>query len=111
MVTAESILSMVRAVQAALPRPQLSEIVVSHSIVSREEDWSGVRSPSRAKRRRAKHPQRIVVKDVPAVLVIGRTMYMHPVKWREMLARSDLRTEPGYSLHGDSLMGIPVRFR
>jgi len=45
------------------------------------EDWSAVRSPGRARRRRAKHPQRIryYFKPDPQVYVMGDTVVMHPV--------------------------------
>jgi hypothetical protein len=45
------------------------------------EDWSQVRSPGRAKRRRSRHPQRIryYYKPDPKVWRIGDTLVMHPV--------------------------------
>lgn len=45
------------------------------------EDWSGVRSPARARRRRKQgHPQRMVSRQVPSreVYQVGDTLVMHP---------------------------------
>lgn len=45
-----------------------------------QEDWSGVRSPSRAKRRRKKHRQNIRIWYPPRKdgFMIEGTVYMHP---------------------------------
>lgn len=60
-----------------------SRIIEDRNLVDHVEDWSRVRSPSRAaRRRRHGHKQNIVTRTVPqqAVFMIdgGRTMVMHP---------------------------------
>lgn len=58
-------------------------------MVDRTEDWSDVRSPSRARRRRARgFPQRIKVEVIPkkGVLVLGDKMFMHPAVAMELRA-------------------------
>jgi hypothetical protein len=42
------------------------------------EDWSQVRSPGRAARRRKKYPQRIRIYFKPAAYRIGDTLFAHP---------------------------------
>lgn len=65
-----------------------------HLTLPPREDWSGVRSPGRARRRRAKgYPQRIrfVCDPNPNALVTADTMFMHPVtagKFRAELSRA-----------------------
>jgi hypothetical protein len=64
-------------------------IVESWLMVERIEDWSGVRSPSRARRRLKRgFPQRIVIREVPKKEAIsidgGRTYYMHPITARAL---------------------------
>ena len=59
-------------------------IFESWLMVERIEDWSGVRSPSRARRRLKRgFPQRIVIREVPKKEAIsldgGITYYMHPI--------------------------------
>lgn len=45
-----------------------------------DEDWSGVRSPGRARRRRALgYPQRIVVTPKKEAYRVGRMLVMHPL--------------------------------
>lgn len=54
-------------------------IVENDMLVKTSEDWSGVRSPGRARRRRAKHRQNIRIVGVPADPVqMGDTIFMHP---------------------------------
>lgn len=55
------------------------------NMVDPVEDWSEVRSPGRARRRRARHKQRIRIVYVPKpeIYLIGSTLFMHP----DMLAR------------------------
>lgn len=50
------------------------------------EDWSGVRSPARARRRMKKHRQNIryIPLPDPAVYVINNEMHMHPEVWRKL---------------------------
>lgn len=64
------------------------QIIESDLMVDTHEDWSQVRSPSRARRRRHKHPQRIVVTYTPKkdALVMGNRMVMHPVMVAELRA-------------------------
>lgn len=57
-------------------------IVESVLMVDRHEDWSRVRSPSRARRRmKYGHPQNIRYYDVPKkeALQMGGTLVMHPL--------------------------------
>lgn len=59
-------------------------------LVDHVEDWSEVRSPGRARRRRRQgHPQRIRIVAVPRreVLVIEGVMYAHPVVVAEIAAK------------------------
>lgn len=50
------------------------------------EDWSGVRSPARARRRRAKHPQRIRIIQVPdeKIYIAKGQIICHPAIAREL---------------------------
>lgn len=63
-------------------------IIEDINMVDYREDWSQVRSPSRALRRRKRgHRQRIVIRSVPRkdVFVIGNhTMVMHPTVAAEL---------------------------
>lgn len=64
-------------------------IIESWEMVDSVEDWSRVRSPSRAaRRRRYGHPQNIRVLLVPKKEAIstdgGRTLIMHPEMAREL---------------------------
>lgn len=73
------------------------------------EDWTDVRSPGRARRRRAKHPQRIrVQRGLPAILRVGPVMYVHPEKWAALVRKADMRTIPGEGRV--ELYGVPVTF-
>jgi len=62
------------------------KVMTSYRMVDRVEDWSRVRSPARAKRRRQKHPQNICVylKPKPDALRHGNTLYMHPETYRAL---------------------------
>lgn len=62
------------------------EIIEDSSLVDTHEDWSEVRSPGRARRRRAKHPQRIKVTYTPktTAYVMGNTAFMHPAMARAL---------------------------
>jgi hypothetical protein len=57
--------------------------IESEAMVDQVEDWSRVRSPSRAERRRRQgHRQNVRIVTTPkkeAVSLDGRTFYMHPV--------------------------------
>lgn len=60
-----------------------ARIVEDRSLVNMVEDWSLVRSPGRARRRRRLgHPQNIIIRAVPKTEVFsidgGRTLVMHP---------------------------------
>ena len=52
------------------------------------EDWSGVRYPTRAARRRRKHRQNIVLRHVPRpeFFIFGQTIVAHPEMMRKLLA-------------------------
>lgn len=62
-------------------------VVLNPSMVVPDgEDWSRVRSPGRARRRRKKHRQNIRVKYKPDTKIFqydGRMM-MHPAIWEEL---------------------------
>src|SRR5687767_6387259 len=62
-----------------------------HMVDGPFEDWSRVRSPSRARRRRAKgHPQRIRIYFTPkkeAMSLPGGKIVMHPQRARELRDR------------------------
>lgn len=79
------------AILRQAPTPHITgEIVESAWLVDRVEDWSEVRSPSRAARRRQQgHPQRIRIVETPRrdVLVIKGVMYAHPVVVAEIRAQ------------------------
>jgi len=62
-------------------------VILNSSLVDTEEDWSKVRSPSRAARRRKQgHQQCIQFISKPKidVYVTGQTMIMHPATWSKM---------------------------
>ena len=66
-----------------------ARIIEDRNLVDAVEDWSRVRSPSRARRRRKRgFPQNIVFRQVPKKEVYsldgGRTLVMHPDIAREM---------------------------
>jgi hypothetical protein len=74
----------------------MSRIIESLDMVDGPfEDWSAVRSPARARRRRHKHPQRIRIFYKPKLNVIhfpNGDMVCHPVvaqKWRLQLAKQE----------------------
>ena len=62
----------------------VDDVVMSKTI----EDWSNVRSPGRAARRRWKHKQNIVLHVVPKeeVLQFGDRLIMHSVMLRKLEA-------------------------
>lgn len=65
------------------------QIIESLSMVDYVEDWSRVRSPGRAARRRRQgHRQNIEVRAVPRMEALsmdgGRTIVVHPEVGREM---------------------------
>ena len=62
------------------------QVFLDRNLVDYVEDWSRVRSPGRARRRRKKHPQRIVMRAVArkeAYRFQGK-LFMHPDMWREL---------------------------
>lgn len=55
-------------------------VVTPYATLGEEYDWSGCRSPSRARRRhRQGHRTRLVVRPKPACFEAGGRMYIHPV--------------------------------
>lgn len=55
------------------------DIVESVYAVKREEDWSRVRSPSRARRRMKRgHRQNVVVTEKPAAYMMNGKLFAHP---------------------------------
>lgn len=68
------------------------QIVTDRNMVERVEDWSEVRSPSRAERRRRRgFPQRIKVAVKPSnkVITIGNRAIMHPDMYAEFRRRME----------------------
>lgn len=61
-------------------------IVEDASLVDTVEDWSRVRSPGRARRRRHKHPQNVRSVHVPkkTAVMFGNTLFMHPEMARRL---------------------------
>lgn len=61
-------------------------VVETLNAVERTEDWSEVRSPARARRRRAKYPQRIKVVEKPCAFEDqrSRTLFVHPALMIEL---------------------------
>lgn len=55
-------------------------IIEDSNMSDAAEDWSGVRSPSRAARRRKKHRQNIVIRHVAKrdVIATADALIMHP---------------------------------
>jgi hypothetical protein len=89
------------AVDKVAAIPPRMEIHRNLFLTITEEDWSDVRSPSRAKRRRAQgHKQRIRYVQVPDpnFHTIGNQVYGHPVTVQKLLDRlpaSDIPTVYG----------------
>lgn len=70
-------------------------IIESLAMVDHVEDWSKVRSPGRARRRRRKYRQNIRIVAVPRPEAVsidgGRTLIMHPEtarRLREMISKT-----------------------
>ena len=65
-------------------------VVENPSLLVSYEDWSQVRSPARARRRRHKHPQRIVIrqKPDPTIYRMDNTLILHPAV-ADQLKRGD----------------------
>lgn len=72
-------------------------IIESLAMVDQVEDWSRVRSPGRARRRRRKYPQNIRIVEVPKKHALsadgGRTLIMHPEMARELRRAIDNRSQ------------------
>lgn len=69
-------------------------IVETEAMADVVEDWSRVRSPSRARRRRHKHRQNIVVTHVPrrGILVADGKIFCHPAVARQI--RENVTVQP-----------------
>ncbi len=68
------------------------EIVTDLNMVDRFEDWSDVRSPSRAERRRRRGFQqriKIVTKPSRKVITIGNRAIMHPAMYEEFRRQTE----------------------
>lgn len=65
--------------ERTLPGPTF-EIIENPVLVVTTEDWSRVRSPGRARRRRGKHRQNIVITGRPSteIYVVGDMIVCHP---------------------------------
>ncbi len=72
-------------------------IIEDPNLVNIVEDWSDVRSPSRARRRMAKHRQRIAYVRVPKpdafVIEARREIVMHPDVAAKLRANVDALTD------------------
>lgn len=69
-------------------------VFTDQTLVNAIEDWSGVRAPSRARRRRKYgHPQNIQIRHVPKpdVYVFNGTIIGHPETIKEMFRRANER--------------------
>lgn len=67
------------------------DIRTSEHLTETVEDWSGCRSPSRARRRlRQGCPQRVktVTRPRPGGVVINGVVYMHPIEFDKLKART-----------------------
>lgn len=64
-------------------------IIEDTSMVDPYEDWSRVRSPGRAARRRNKHKQNIVIRYKPKsdIYQVGNKLIMHPEMAKEFKQR------------------------
>lgn len=65
-------------------------------MVDIKEDWSRVRSPARARRRRWKHKQNIDIVHVPKpeAIRMGNKVYMHPEMAAELRRQVASTTPP-----------------
>ena len=68
-------------------------IIEDPSLVETIEDWSRVRSPGRARRRRWRHRQNIEIRCEPSAEVFrqGNVMVMHPVTAAKLRAEIEKR--------------------
>ena len=88
----------------------IPRFVESELLVDRVEDWSGCRSPSRARRRHKQgHKQHVVMVDVPkpGAYQIGNEIFIHPftmAKVRKALSENVERRMD------DAMMGALGRF-
>ena len=67
-------------------------VVAVPDMVDIVEDWSRVRSPARARRRRwLGHPQRVVARKAPmrCVLQIGGVLHMHPAMLDKLMLAAE----------------------
>lgn len=83
-------------IRRSVIRPDAVVIHESELLVDRVEDWSEVRSPSRAARRRRQgHPQRIRMVEIPKreIRMVDGVMYAHPVVAAEIRAKVRARGE------------------
>jgi len=74
------------------------QIIEDRHMVDIVEDWSDVRSPSRAARRRKRgFPQRIRIMEVPKkeAYRMGNKVVMHPVRAMELRRQIANRTSEG----------------
>jgi hypothetical protein len=69
-------------------KPAFDVIVTEYATSGYTFDWSGCRSPSRAKRRHAQgHRTRLVVRPTPAAYEAGDKLYVHPAVYAAMKKR------------------------
>lgn len=79
MISAEEVRAGILRVNVEVPIFPGVDFIESTQAVKREEDWSRVRSRSRAARRRAQGKrQNIEVTEKPAAFFVGGVCYCHP---------------------------------
>ncbi len=61
-----------------------TQFFVTPNAVEYVDDWSRVRSPSRARRRMAKYRQNIQKMAKPAAYQFGGAIHIHPELYREL---------------------------
>jgi hypothetical protein len=67
-----------------------------HMTIGPFEDWSRVRSPARARRRRKRHPQRISIYYLPdpnLIQTANGDMFGHPATLAKLMAKSAPNTK------------------
>jgi len=63
-------------------------IISTDQAVITEEDWTEVRSPARAARRRRQgHPQQIITTRTPTAVQVGEVIYAHPEIYAQLQRR------------------------
>lgn len=88
------------------------DVVQSGHLLCIVEDWSGCRSPARARRRRAQgHPQRARFKRVPDpnIYEIGGKLVMHPATYRKLCDQMDEKVNASLNNSIEKAFGFEPR--